>query len=52
MQNCDFVVWTDVDIHIERIMFDVELWTDMKDKLSHFYFSTLGVEALDRLCNM
>ena len=49
---CDFVVWTDVDIHIERIMFDVELWTDMKDKLSHFYFSTLGVEALDRLCNM
>jgi len=37
---CDFV---EVDIHIERIKFDVELWTEMK---SHFYFS------LDRLCNM
>ena len=49
---CDFVVWTEVDIHIERVKFDVELWTEMKDKLSHFYFTTLGVEALDRLCNM
>ena len=49
---CDFVVWTETDIHIERVKLDVELWAEMKDKLSHFYLTTLGVEALDRLCNM
>ena len=49
---CDFVVWTEVDIHIERIQLDVHLWTEMKDKLSHFYYTTLGAEVLDRLCNM
>ena len=49
---CDFVVWTEVDIHIERIKLDVDLWTEMKDKLSHFYYTTLGVEILVRLCNM
>ena len=49
---CDFVVWTEVDIHIERILLDVTMWAEMKAKLAHFYYTTLGVEVLDRLCNM
>ena len=49
---CDFIVWTEVDIHIERILLDVDLWTEMEKKLAHFYYTTLGVEVLDRLCNM
>ena len=42
---CDFAVWTEVGTHIERVKLDVGLWAEMKDKLSHFYFTTLGVEA-------
>ena len=47
---CDFAVWTEIYIHIEWVKLDVGLWAEMKDKLSHFYFTTLGVEALERLC--
>ena len=46
---CDFVVWTEVDIHYKRVLLDVHLWAEMKDKLAHFYYTTLGVEALDRM---
>ena len=49
---CDFVVWTEVDIHIERVLLDAALWTEMKERLAHFYYTCLGVQALDRLCNM
>ena len=45
-------MWTETDIHFEQVKLDVELWAEMEDKLSHFYLTTLGVEALDRLCNM
>ena len=51
-QFCDFIVWTTVEIHIERIFLDDNLWKEMVTKLSHFYYTTLGVEILDRLCNM
>ena len=26
---CDFVVWTENDVHIERIAFDSTLWNEM-----------------------
>ena len=51
-QFCDFVVWTEVDIFIERIHFDSKLWNEMKSKLAHFYHTCLGLEILERLFNM
>ena len=51
-QFCDFVVWTEVDMFIERIHFDAKLWDDMKSKLAHFYHTCLGLEILERLYNM
>ena len=49
---CDFMVWTKVDFHRERILPDDELWSEMKEKLSHFYMTTLGVKILQRLHSM
>ena len=49
---CDFVVWTEVDIHIERLLHDTSLWTEMQEKLAHFYYTSFDVGALDRLCNI
>ena len=51
-QFCDFVVWTEEDIHIERIRLDNELWDDMVKKLNHFYHTCLGIEILQCLCDM
>ena len=51
-QLCDFIVWTEVDVHIERIYFNAELWDNMKLKLAHFYHTCLGIEILERLCYM
>ena len=51
-QFCDLVVWTNLEIHVERIFLDNELWTEMVGKLNHFYYTSLGIEILDRLCNM
>lgn len=35
---CDFVVWTSVDLHIQRIEFDNDFWTQqLLPKLSAFY---------------
>ena len=51
-QFCDFIVWTTVEIHIEGIFLDDNLWKEMVTKLSHFYYTTLGVKILDRLCIM
>jgi len=36
-QWCDFVLWTPVDIFIERIRFDSKRWPDHFVKLSQFY---------------
>lgn len=49
---CHFAVWTEVDIHIEWIFLDVALWTNMKTRLRDFYYTTMGIEVLDRLCNV
>jgi len=40
-QFCDFVVWTEVDMHIERINFDSTLWDEMRSKLTDFYCDCL-----------
>jgi len=51
-QFCNLIVWTNLEIHVERIFPDNELWTETVGKLAHFYYTTLGVEILDRLCNI
>ena len=33
----DFVVFTNVDLHIERIYFDIDFWHKIVPKLSSFY---------------
>jgi len=43
---CDFAVWTEIDIHIERVKLDAGLWAEMKDKLSHFYLTILFREIM------
>ena len=43
-QCCDFVVWTEIDVHIERLAFDATPWNEMRPKLEHFYYNCLGVE--------
>ena len=49
---CDFFIWTEADVHIERILLDVIMWAEMKAKLARFYYTTLGIEVFNRLCNM
>ena len=41
-----------MQIHFERIFLDDNLWKEMVLKLSHFHYTTLGVEILDSVCNM
>ena len=44
---CDFVVWTVVDIHIERIYFDRHFWEDqLLPKLDSFYVKAMVPEIL------
>ncbi|KAH3800458.1 uncharacterized protein LOC127837574 [Dreissena polymorpha] len=38
---CDLCVWTENDMHIERIYFNDKLWSDMFSKLSIFYHQHL-----------
>ena len=34
---CDFVVFTNVDLRIERIYFDIDFWHKIVPELSSFY---------------
>ena len=34
---CDFVVFTNVDLHVERIYFDNDFWQKVVPELSNFY---------------
>lgn len=35
---CDFVVYTDLGLYIQRISFDSQFWEDLKEKLISCYF--------------
>ena len=43
---CDFVIWTSVDIHIERIRFDKSFWEDLLPKLCESYDSCFAPEIV------
>lgn len=51
-QYCDFIVWTLIDMHIERIFIDKDLWQEMTDKLLNYYRTELGPEIIRRLCEL
>ena len=36
---CDFVIYTDRGLSIERIKYDHEYWINMKNMLQSFYFA-------------
>ena len=36
---CDFVVFTNKGIFVERILFDENLWSQMFQKLTEFYIN-------------
>ena len=42
----DFVVWTKVDINVERIHFDEKVWNFMLEKLQAFYVFGMVAEIL------
>ena len=49
---CDFVVRTNVDLHIERIPWDPQFWMSLLPRLHDFYFTAILPElALPRLHN-
>ena len=49
---CDFVVWTLVDVFIERIHMDQNVWQEMTKNLSDYYYHALGPEIIRRLLEM
>ena len=41
---CDFIVFTNKDLHVERIKFESELWDkQMLPELNSFYFKYLSL---------
>lgn len=47
---CDFVVRTNVDLHVERVQWDPQLWMSVLPKLHSFYFTAVLPElALPRM---
>ena len=50
MKWCDFVVRTNVDLHVERVPWDPQFWTSVLPKLHNFYFTAILPElALPRM---
>ena len=49
---CDFVVWTLMDTHIERVFMDTKVWKNITEKLKTYYYTELGPEIIQRLFNM
>ena len=43
---CDFVLWTPLEISVERIQFDEEEWKQMRERLDRFYRHWLLPEIL------
>ena len=42
---CDFVVYTDKELSIERLTLNEIHWTELKQRLTHFYFEYFLPEA-------
>ena len=48
---CDFIIFTNKDLHVERIKFESELWDkQMLPELSSFYFKYLSSSFSNEQC--
>lgn len=47
-EYADFVVWTEKEVHIERIEPDTELWEEMKEKAENFHAMAIMPELVGR----
>ena len=43
---CDFVVYTEQDISVDRISFDLKFWKNLLQRLFSFYDNTLAPELV------
>ena len=43
---CDFIVWTEKDVHIERIYPNEEFWLRNVEKVKHFFITSILPELM------
>lgn len=47
LEWCDFVVWTNVDLHVERVKADPEFWQlQCLPKLEYYYYNIMLPEIV------
>ena len=44
---CDFVVWTEKDVHIKRIYPDETFWLETVCRVKHFFITSILPELID-----
>ena len=47
---CDFVIYTSVEMSIERVKFDAHFWSTKRSKLEEFYFNYFLEKAAFECC--
>ena len=45
---CDFVVWTEKDVHIERIYPDESFWLESVSRVRHFFVTSILPELIGK----
>ena len=45
---CDFVVWTEKDVHIERIYPDESFWLENVSRVKHFFVTSILPELIGK----
>ena len=45
---CDFVLWTEKDVHIERIYSDEEFWLQKVPRVQHFFTTAILPELMGK----
>ena len=45
---CDFVVWTEKEVHIERIYPDERLWLENVSRVKHFFITSILPELIGK----
>lgn len=49
---CDFVVYTNAGMSIQRIPFNGQFWGTLKEKLKEYYFQLYLKKAAVKFCNL
>ena len=45
---CDFVLWTEKDVHIERIYPDETFWLETVSRVKHFFITSILPELIGK----